>query len=140
MRDKHWSDEELVAKLYGVGPEDGHLDECESCARRWEAIRGRHKSLRAPAIEVPETFLAAQRRAIHVRLGEKPHAFPRLLYPVLAALLLAMFLVVKRPPPEEPSPARRIPDSQLFDDVFRIVSDTEPSSIGPIRSLFEEQK
>jgi hypothetical protein len=140
MRDRHWSDEELVARLYGVGPEDGHLDECESCKRRWDMIRNRRKGLSAPAIEVSETFLAAQRRAIQSRLGDKPRPFPRVLVPVLAALLLAVLLVVRRPPPEEPPVAHEIPDSQLFNDVFRMVSEAEPSSIGPIRSLFEEQK
>jgi hypothetical protein len=141
MYDKHWSEEELVARLYGVGPEDGHLDVCDSCARRWEAVRCRYENLRRPAgFEVSEEFLAAQRRAIHARLREKRHRFPRVLVPVLVTLLLAAIVVVHRPAPESPPPVEKISDAQLFDDVFRMVSDPAPSAVGPIRSLFEEQK
>ena len=140
MHDKHWSDEELVARLYGVGPEDGHLEVCDSCARRWEAIRCRYENLRPAGIEVSAEFLAAQRRAIHARLGEKRHRFPRALVPVLATLLLAAIVIVYRPAPESKPPVEKISDSQLFDDVFRMVSDPAPTAVGPIRSLFEEQK
>jgi hypothetical protein len=140
MYDKHWSDEELVARLYGVGPEDGHLGVCDSCARRWEAIRCRYESLRPAGIEVSGEFLAAQRRAIHARLCEKRHPFPRVLVPVLVTLLLAAIVIVYRPAPESLPPAEKVSDAQLFDDVFRMVSDPAPSAVGPIRSLFEEQK
>jgi hypothetical protein len=140
MYDKHWSDEELVARLYGVGPDDGHIDVCESCARRWEAVRCRHESLRPAGIEVSGEFLAAQRRAIHARLREKRPPFRRVLVPVLVTLLLAGILIVYRPAPQEPPAVEQVSDSQLFDDVFRMVSGTEPSAVGPIRSLFEEQK
>ena len=140
MYDKHWSDEELVARLYGVGPEGDHLEVCDTCARRWEAIRSRYESLRPSGIEVSGKFLAAQRRAIHARLREKRHSFPRMLVPVLVTLLLATVLMVYRPAPEPPPAKERISDSQLFDDVFRMVSDPAPSAVEPIRSLFEEQK
>ena len=143
MYDNHWSDEELVARLYGLGPEDGHLGVCDSCARRWEAIRGRYENLRPVGIEVSGEFLASQRRAIRARLGEKRRHFPRVLVPALATLLLAAIVIVYRPAPELPQPAEKvskISDDRLFDDVFRMVSDPAPSAVGPIRSLFEEQK
>ncbi len=140
MRDRHWNDEQLVAHLYGVGPEDGHLDMCPSCAERWEAIRLRHKNISAAATEVPEEYLAAQRRAIRARLGEKRHAWPKVLVPVLATLLLAVIVVVYRPARVPAPVAEKVSDSQLFDDVFQRVSGTEPIAMGPIRSLFEEQK
>jgi hypothetical protein len=140
MYDKHWSDEELVARLYGVGPENDHLDVCDSCARRWEAVQGRYESLRAARIEVSGEFLAAQRRAIRARLGVKRRPFSRVLVPVLATLLLATIMIVFRHSPQPQPPVDKITDSQLFDDVFKRVSDPAPSAIGPIRSLFEEQK
>ena len=140
MYDKHWSDEELVARLYGVGPVDDHLDTCESCARRWDAVRSRYESLATAGVEVSETFLAAQRRAIHARLGEKRHRLPRVLVPVLVTVLLAAILIVYRPAPAPPPQAEKATDAQLFDDVFKMVSDPAPSAVGPIRSLFEEQK
>jgi hypothetical protein len=140
MYDKHWSDEQLVARLYGVGPEDGHFEVCPSCARRWEAMRRRYESLRPAGIDVSEEHLAAQRRAIRTRLGEKRHPLPRVLVPVLVTALLAMIVIVYRPAPTPPPAEEKVSDSQLFDDVFRRISGAEPNAIGPIRSLFEEQK
>ena len=140
MSNHHWSDEELVARLYDVGPEDCHLDTCASCARRWEEIRCRHADLRPAGIEVPSEFLSAQKRAIHERLLQKPSSLHRVLVPVLVTILLAMTLIVYRQGPEEPPAVEQITDDQLFDDVFRIVSRTEPGPVGPIRSLFEEQE
>ena len=140
MYDNHWSDEQLVARLYGVGPEDGHLDICPACARRWDEIRRRHATIRPAGMDVSDQFLAAQRNAIHMRLDEKRHHFPRVLVPVLVTLLLAMMVIVYRPAPEPPQAEEKTSDSQLFDDVFSRVSGAEPNAIGPIRSLFEEQK
>ena len=140
MYAKHWTDDELVGRLYGVGPEDGHLDACRSCAQRWEAIRSKYTNLRPAGIEVSGELLAAQRRAIHARLHEKRRYFPRVLVPVLVTLLLAAIVAVYRPAPEPPPAVEQASDSQLFDDVFRKLSDPAPSAVGPIRSLFEEQK
>ena len=140
MYDKHWSDEQLVDHLYGVGPEDGHLEVCPSCARRWESVRARHESLRPAGIEVPGEFLAAQRRSIRARLGEKRHPYRRVLVPALATLLLAAIMSVYRPASPPPAKIEKVSDSQLFEDIFKRVSGTEPSAVGPIRSLFEEQK
>lgn len=140
MYDKHWSDEEMVARLCGVGPENDHLSMCDSCARRWDAIRCRYESLRPPRIEVSREFLAAQRRAVHARLREKRHPFPRVLVPVIVTLLLAAIVIVYKPAHEQPPAKTTISDSQLFEDVFSRISDPAPRSVGPIRSLFEEQK
>jgi hypothetical protein len=140
MYDKHWSDEQLVAQLYGVGPEDGHLDSCPSCAERWQAIRLRYECLRPAGIDISDEHLAAQRRAIRARLGKKRHTLPRVLVPVLVTLLLVMMVMVYRPTPTPQPVAEKVSDAQLFDDVFKRISGTEPSAIGPIRSLFEEQK
>jgi hypothetical protein len=140
MYGKHWSDEELVARLYGVRPEDPHIRACESCTRRWEAIRQRYDSMRPGTVEVSEAFLVAQRRAIEARLGARRLPIRRALVPAMATLLLAAVLVVMRPAPQKPAAVQEISDSQLFDDVFRRASATEPSSVEPIRSLFEEKK
>lgn len=140
MYDKHWTEDQLVARLYGIGPQDGHLELCPSCARRWETIRCRYESLRPAGTEVSEGYLAAQRRVIFARLSEKRHAFLRVLAPVLVTLLLATIVIVHRPVPVPPPTVDNASDSQLFEDVFRRASITEPTAVGPIRSLFEEQK
>jgi hypothetical protein len=140
MYDKHWSDEQLVSHLYGVGPEDGHLETCPSCVQRWELVRRRHENRRSACAEVPAELLAAQRRAIQAGLGEKRHSFRRVLVPVLVTVLLAVVVILSRHAPTPPPAAEKVTDSQLFDDVFSKVSGTEPIAISPIRSLFEERK
>jgi hypothetical protein len=140
MRETHWTDEELVSRLYGVGAEDGHLAMCPDCARRWEAMQGRFASLRPAEIEVPAEFLTAQRRAIHARLSGKRRSFSRMLVPALATLLLAVVVILYRPAPEMTPSVDKISDAQLFDDVFSRISDPAPTAVGAIRSLFEEQK
>ena len=141
MHDRHWTDDELVARLYGIGPENNHLDMCLSCTRRFEAIRQKHRSMCPAEVDLSEEQLAAQRRAIYAQLGEQRRSFPRVLVPVLATLLLASAIIVYRPARTHvPPPADHVSDSQLFEDVFRSVSDPAPSAVGPIRSLFEEQK
>ena len=137
---KHWSHEELVSRLYGLGPEDGHLDVCDTCARRFEAMQSRYASLHPAGIEVSGAFLAAQRRAIQARLRERRPSFSRVLVPVLVTLLLAVAVIVYRRAPEPMPPVEHVSDSQLFDDIFSRLSDPAPAAVGPIRSLFEEQK
>ncbi len=141
MHDRHWTDDELVARLYGIGLQNGHLDGCPSCAGRFEEIRRKNRSMRPAEVDLPEEQLAAQRRAIYARLGEPRRSLSRVLVPVLATLLLVSAIIVNRPARTPvPPPATDISDSQLFEDVFRSVSDSAPSAVEPIRSLFEEQK
>jgi hypothetical protein len=140
MRETHWTDEELVSRLYGVGPEDGHIDSCPGCAKRWRAMQSKYASLRPAGIDVPAEFLTAQRRAIHARVHAKRTSVMRMLVPALATLLLAAFAILYRPVPETPLKVDKVSDSQLFDDVFSRVSDPAPTAVGAIRSLFEEQK
>jgi hypothetical protein len=140
MCDKHWTDDELFARLYDVRPEDDHLAKCVSCARRLNALRGRYEKLRPPQIEVSAEFLAAQRRAIHARIHTKHSALARVLIPVVVTLLVAAIVIVYRPASVMPPAKRQISDTELFNDVFNKISDPLPSSAGPIRSLFEAQK
>jgi hypothetical protein len=139
MYGKHWSDADLVARLYDVGPEDDHLAACRSCAQRWEAARLRYESLRPAEIGVSEEFLGAQRRAIHARLEARRPSFRLALIPSLAALLLVVILTVTRPVPQL-KVVDQAADSKVFDDVFKLAASTEPNAVGPIRSLFEVER
>jgi hypothetical protein len=140
MCDKHWTDDELFARLYDVRPEDDHLAKCVSCARRLDAIRSRYGNQQLPQAGVSPEFLAAQRRAIHARIHAKRHSLPRILVPAIVTLLVAAIVIAYRPGSVTPPAKQPISDSELFDDVFHRISDPLPSSAGPIRSLFEEQK
>ncbi len=140
MCDKHWTDDELFARLYDVRPEDDHLAECASCARRLDAIRSRYQNQQLPQAGVSPEFLAAQKRAIHARIHAKRHSLPRILVPAIVTLLVAAIVIAHKPGSVAPPAKQPISDSELFDDVFQRISDPLPSSAGPIRSLFKEQK
>src|SRR5271154_1481571 len=78
MKTQHWMDEQLIAHLYGVGPEDGHLTECAACrlrAMEMQASRQSFEALRGADAEVTFEFLARQRRAIYAGLGKKRSLF-----------------------------------------------------------------
>lgn len=140
MSKRHWSDDDFVARIYGVGPEDGHLHECEICRDRWETILRRRESLVSLDVEVPETLLLTQRNAIRNRLEGRRTAFPKVLVPVLVTLLVAVVLVMYRPAERVPPVSKPVSDAELFNDIFETVSETEPTAMQPIRSLFEERK
>ncbi len=141
MYDKHLTDEELFARFYDVQPGDDHLAECVSCAKRLDAIRSRYEKFPPAGIEVSPEFLASQRRAIHARIHEKRRTFPRVLIPVVVALMVVAVVIVRRPAQIQPPPVKQqVSDSELFEDVFNRISDPLPSSAEPIRSLFEVAK
>ena len=67
MNGGHWSDEDFIDHVYGVGPYDGHLDVCGECRARARLTSARRESVTRPP-EVSHEFLAEQRRRIHLRL------------------------------------------------------------------------
>jgi hypothetical protein len=140
MYDKHWTDDELFTRLYDLQPEDDHLENCLSCAQRLNAIRKRYEGLCTSQIKVSPELLAAQRRAIYARIRQQHRSLRRVLVPVVASLLVAAAAIAYRTSLVVPPPKAPISDSELFDDVFNRISDPLPTSEGPIRSLFEEQK
>jgi anti-sigma factor RsiW len=142
MRDKHWTDDELISKIFEVGPENGHLETCSECANRYEAVRQRYESNRTIFAEVHEGKLTAQRLAVRARIKSKTHKFrPMLAYTSAAALLLmAVVLIVFRlNSPNQPL-SEPVSEDQLIEEVYQISSSAEPSAIEPVQSLFEEQQ
>jgi hypothetical protein len=140
MYDKHWTDEELFARLYEVRPGDDHLAKCISCGRRLDAIRSRYETSRPPPVEASPEFLADQRRAIRAQIHAKRRTLPRILIPVIVTVLVVAVVIVRRPASIAPPAQQQISDAELFDDVFSRISDPLPSSAEPIRSLFEGKK
>ena len=141
MYDKHWTDEELIARLYDVRPGDDHLSKCVSCAKRLDAIRSRYERFRPAGVEVSPEFLVGQKRAIHARIHAKRRTLHKFLVPVIATLMVVAVVMVRRPAQIQHPPAKQqVSDSELFEDVFNRISDPLPSSAEPIRSLFEVAK
>jgi len=137
---KHWSDDELIARLYGVGRQDGHLDGCAECADRWKALAAaRARVVQPPAL--PEGFVAGQRRAIYRRLESREPSRALLPYASAMATAALIFLAVLlyRPAPA-PHPALVSSDAELYSEVYSMVQSSEPKAAEPIHALFEVQE
>lgn len=137
----HWSDEDLLDRLYGVGREDGHLEHCEHCLRRWQQLQLRRSEvLRQP--ELSQELLISQRNQIRAGLesGRRP-ALAFRLAPTLATLSVVVLGVVLSRPAPDPVPslaANAYSDSQFYTEIYGMVESTEPTVAEPIYALFEE--
>jgi hypothetical protein len=142
MRGKHYSDDELVSRLFGVGREDGHLDVCPECARRWESIRFRYEGRRITCGDVQEARLAAQRNAIRGRIQKRSRNLRMILAPSLAtlAIVLLMALIVYKPTKPEQPVLNAISEDAVLEEVYQMSISTELEAVGPVQSLFEEQQ
>jgi hypothetical protein len=148
----HLNDDELIARLYGVG-ENRH--ECVECARRLRALEQQRSNLAAP-VEAPADFLAAQRRRIYARVGEKPRRSALGWVPAMAAALCiaaGVFMYHDRPAahpvrhsafvapahaPAHDAAHEPTADAQLFSDVYAMEQSVEPRAAAPIHELIED--
>jgi hypothetical protein len=126
-----------VDRLYGVGASD-HLDDCGECSKRFQQLRERREMAAEPGLASHE-FLAAQRRNIYARMGEKPQARMKWV-PALAAAacLLAAGVIVRHPVAQVAKPETI--DLQLFSDVYSMEQSMEPLAAKPIHALFEQDQ
>jgi hypothetical protein len=139
MSDQHYSDDDLVALLLGLGPADAHLENCELCSARWNKFRQVHQ-LRHTEIELPEDLLAAQRRAVYARIEQKPVKFRSAWLPLpFAALLVLLMFTVFRPASQKIT-IDVISEDKALQDVFTVASRIDPAGLKPVKSLFEVQK
>jgi hypothetical protein len=147
----HFSNDELIDRLYAVGVDGDHLANCAECARRFDEMK-RTKAIATEPVPASYEFLAAQRRAIYTRLGEDPGARvrSRLAWaPALAAVALLLAGITMRHPQVKPvttangvstTQALSNEDAQLFADVYSMQQSLEPSVAAPIHTLFEENQ
>jgi len=137
---RHWSEEDLVNRLYEVSSADeAHLRECDECRQRWEALLARRRQvLEEPS--VPAELLAEQRRQVHRRLGEGRAGFwHSRLAPALAALAVAFVGVALIRPAPAPEPTNlAVVEDGFFSEIYALVESSEPAAIAPLHSLFEE--
>lgn len=142
MNVRHWSDDQFIDRLYGVGPADpeleSHLPSCAICSERWREIAEARRGMLA-AQDVPHEFLAAQRRAIYRRLGSSPRGFswPRWAAAGVTALMLTVAVLSFR------SDHRKVAvdensDAQFFSEMYSLEQRSEPRAAQPIHALFEE--
>ncbi len=137
---KHWSNEDLINKLYGIGPDDSHLDECGECRARWLRVQARRSSVIAEP-SVSPAFLQHQRNAIQNRIdGRRSVRWPFQFAPAMAALCVVVLgLVLLKPaPPPEPSLASLANDGDFYAEVYSMVESPEPWVTEPMYGLFED--
>jgi anti-sigma factor RsiW len=153
----HWTDEQLVQYVYGVGPQDhegkqdNHVESCDECRSRLTAMQ-----LSRRYIETHDTgdaglnadALAAQRRAIWARLEHPPSLWQTLRFQVWAPAACALLVLSAgfaawehRAVWEQPSQAEllraKVSDEQLADEVGQVANHIEPEAAAPLQALFE---
>jgi hypothetical protein len=136
----HLSDDQLLDRLYGIVA-DSHLQDCVQCAERFRELECRRSELVEPGA-VSSEFLAAQRRKIYSRLDEAPRLGLRWVPALAAGFVVAIGLLVYRPPSTTPVPASKADtgDAQLFSEVYSMEQSTEPRGAAPIHALFEDNQ
>jgi hypothetical protein len=137
---KHWSNEDLINRLYGIGPDDSHLHECEECRVRWLQVQA-SRSIVLQEPRVAPDFLVRQREAIEHRLNsEQSHSWGFRLAPAMAALgVVVLGLVLSQPTPApQPTLASVSPDSEFYTEIYAMVESSEPWVAESMYGLFEE--
>jgi hypothetical protein len=137
MSSRHWTDDDLINSIYGIGPEHDHLDQCPECRARWLTLQSRRSEITVEP-EVSTDFLAAQRRMIYQRIEQRPQRMRRLAPAFVAMLALLIALMVYRPatsPP--PAPLSSSSDEQLTTDIYSMEQSSEPQAARAMHALFE---
>jgi hypothetical protein len=133
---EHLSTDQLVDRIYEVG-QDAHLDHCADCRARLERLLEMRAASAAPSA-VASSFLAAQRRNIYARMGEKPQTRAKWVPAMAAACLIVAGVLVHRPEPQTVKP--EVYDAQLFSDVYSMEQSTEPIAAQPIHAIFDQEQ
>lgn len=140
----HWTDEQLIASLYGIGPENNHLDECVQCRERLYAFSANRQVLEREVdsdSEVSFALLAAQRRKMYARLSEPVRPWQKLpmrrwASAALTVLVLGSGFVMFEQHQRE-SAGSQISDAQLAQEMSRMSQDLEAQPTAPLQGLFE---
>jgi predicted anti-sigma-YlaC factor YlaD len=142
----HWTDEQLIEHLYGIGPEDEHLESCIYCRDRLSSLMAarRANESEAPAADqIPFDLLAAQRRTVYARIEREQHGnfALRMRRWAAAGAMVALlgggtFLYQQRQRTQEAQ--SKVTDAQLAQEVSQMAQDSEPASTAPLQGLFDE--
>jgi hypothetical protein len=130
---RHWTEDELIESVYGIGPADGHLDTCAACRSRRDLMEQRKSELGGEP-HVSTAFLASQRRAVYTR-AEQPvtrSAWLRAAVACAAVSVIAVGLVLSRPADTSAV------DAQVIAEAYAAVAMDVPRAAQPIDALFEE--
>ncbi len=155
MSGKHWSDDELLDRLYGVGPDDDHLSFCAECEGRLQELAARRSAVvlngeSAVDAGVDAALLLRQRAAVMDRIEKSAGSFISWRAVTAFAGATAMILGFAIYQPQRTKPAFQQPatqsvartassDTQFFSEIYSAVEQTEPRAVKPMRRLFEER-
>ena len=144
MTKRHWTNEELMDYLYGLGPEDGHEKECAECQQRIASMQAR-RAEKAEDPWVPEEFLRAQQESITQRVARSDTS-ERVWWrpPAWAALMVAVAMALSWPQPGTKNltdaNSATASDAGMYLEIYQTISSEEPRALAPMHSLFEEQE
>ncbi len=134
----HWTNDELIGALYGVGPAGDHLKSCADCRTRFEAMKSNRASIeRSAELPVDSAFLAAQRRAIYQRLDRPAQRWKAWAAGLTTACALGASVFLYEQNHEMKLAQERISDARLIQEVAAMANDTGASSMAPLEGLFE---
>ncbi len=142
----HWTDEQLIEYLYGIGPDGNHVDECGICRERLSTISAARRAIEAessPLDQVPFDLLAAQRRSIYSRIAQISAWRLGLQVRRWAAAGAMLALLGGGALLYEQNQHRQMvqnkeSDAQLAQEVSRMAQDSEPLPTAPLQQLFDE--
>jgi hypothetical protein len=140
----HWTDEQLIAQLYGIGPDDRHLDTCAECQARLSRMQLRRNELESSSAmsEVSVDFIAVQRRKIYAAMDRPVHWWSQLQVRRWGSALAGAGIVASGlllyESNDKAKPHDSISDAELAQEVSRIAEDPEPPATAPLQALFEE--
>jgi hypothetical protein len=130
----HYTDDDLLDRLYEAGRLDDHLEHCAGCRSRWEDLLRRRRRVLAPAPEI-EAWLDRT----HLSLG--PSARPAAwLRPAAALATLILLAVLVTRPPGPPPAVMASGDSQFLNEIYALIQDDEPRAAAAVRALFETRQ
>ena len=143
----HWTDDDLIAYIYGIPPTDNHLETCSLCQQRVRSMRTNRQTIEEGQLsdvdDVTFEFLAAQRRKVYARLDQPAAWWSALrmrhwasaattLLLILCGLLMFQEQTVKQ------QSVKTISDAQLSQEVGQMAQADEPSPTEPLEALFQE--
>ena len=148
IRSGHWTDEQLIAHIYGVGAiaggDEQHLAECRECSQRVSGMLTHRQQLETETNweDVDPAKLAEQRRSIYARLSApsrwwQRRSLLRWASTGTAALVLSGGLMVYQERILSHSQDSNISDAQLAQEVSSLALESESHPAAPLKGLFE---
>jgi hypothetical protein len=134
----HWTNDELLAAIYGLGPSGNHLEICADCRTRLAGMKSNREAIEGLAgLPVDAAFLAAQRRAVYQRLDQPARSWKAWAAGLTTACALSASLFLYQHNQQMKVAQESMNDAKLMQEVAAMANDTGASSMAPLEGLFE---